>query len=368
MIPTAADQPRWVSSPGDTIASLLHDRGLSLEDLADRAELSDPDARRILTGELTITSKIALVLHGLIGGSPDFWMRRSIQYTESLHWVQADDIASALPLNQLVEFGWLKPQRDWIAAAQEVLDYFDVADANEWRRRWGRTVAAAHYRAAQAFEPDEIAVAAWLRQVELRASSMQLSAWNPEYFREALQQLRRLTSQRDPQRFLPALQQIAASAGVAVVIERPPQGCSINGAVLQTADGRHVIGLTARYLADDQLWFTFFHEAGHLLHGTDGEAVLDDLDQPPENDAERAANDFARDIILNGIDLATIDHRDHRDIARAAQRLQIAPGLLVGQLQHADVIAASHFNRLRRRYQWAGTALVAAPIQPENRR
>lgn len=360
MTPTAAEQPRWASPPGETIAALLHEHGLSLEDLADRAALSDPDARRLITGERTIDHSLAAVLHELLGGSPDFWLRRSDQYVESLHWVQADDIARNLPLHQLVEFGWITAQPDWVAAAQEILDFFDVSDAQEWRRRWGATVAAAHYRASEAFEPDELAVAAWLRQVEVRAARLDLAAWDPAALRETLPAIRALTTVRDPRTFIPALQQLAAAAGVAVVVERPPRGCSINGTAFTDRDGRHVIGLTARYLADDQFWFTYLHEVGHLLHGTADTVVLDDLDVEPESDDEYAANDFARTAILRGIDLAAVPRQQHRDVARAARDLQIAPGILVGQLQYAELVPRNRFNRLRRRYQWDGGDLIPA--------
>jgi hypothetical protein len=42
-----------------------------------------------------------------------------------------------------------------------------------------------------------------------------------------------------------------------------------------------------------------------------------------------------------------------RAIVRFAKRVGIAPGIIVGQLQHYDRIPRNYFNGLKRRYQWS---------------
>jgi HTH-type transcriptional regulator/antitoxin HigA len=41
------------------------------------------------------------------------------------------------------------------------------------------------------------------------------------------------------------------------------------------------------------------------------------------------------------------------DVIRFARKLHIAPGIVVGQLQHYGRVKRSHLNGLKRRFVWA---------------
>ncbi len=59
-----------------------------------------------------------------------------------------------------------------------------------------------------------------------------------------------------------------AAVGVAVVLVPELPGTRVSGATRWLTPGKALIQLSLRYKSDDQLWFTFFHEAAHvLLHG-----------------------------------------------------------------------------------------------------
>ncbi len=53
-----------------------------------------------------------------------------------------------------------------------------------------------------------------------------------------------------------------------------------------------------RYLSDDQFWHSVYHEAGHLVSGRRGRMVLEELEYEHDGDDERAANEFARDLLI----------------------------------------------------------------------
>jgi HTH-type transcriptional regulator/antitoxin HigA len=59
-----------------------------------------------------------------------------------------------------------------------------------------------------------------------------------------------------------------------------------------------LITLTLRYLSDDQFWHSVYHEAGHLVSGRRGRMVLEELEYEHDGDDERAANEFARDLLI----------------------------------------------------------------------
>ena len=56
----------------------------------------------------------------------------------------------------------------------------------------------------------------------------------------------------------------------------------VSGAASWIAPDKAMIQLSCRYKSDDQFWFTFFHECGHiLLHGKK-EGFLEGKDISPE--------------------------------------------------------------------------------------
>jgi HTH-type transcriptional regulator/antitoxin HigA len=93
-----------------------------------------------------------------------------------------------------------------------------------------------------------------------------------------------------------------------------------------------------------------YHEAGHLLTAKRKD-FIDDENATPLNDEEQAADEFARNAL---IPLAEYEQFvAHGDFGRpairdAAKTLQIAPGILVGRLQHDEHLSASEFNDLKK--------------------
>ncbi|EON19378.1 hypothetical protein C265_12546 [Cupriavidus sp. GA3-3] len=115
-----------------------------------------------------------------------------------------------------------------------------------------------------------------------------------------------------------------------------------------------VLMLSGRYLTDDHFWFSFFHEAGHLLlHWDAGSPILETAeDRHSEREAE--ANQFAADMLLpNEYQDRLPEVRSNlRGIIRLARDAGVSRGIVVGQLQHRGLVKQGHFNDLKARYKW----------------
>ena len=359
----ATFEPRWASAPGATILDALHDAGLSVEDLADAIHVSDAEARRLVRGEVPITAAIAEALVGLIGGSAAFWLRRESQYRDDAKWVSADDLLSSLPYQQMAEFGWIEGHADWRGRVGAALEFFAVGDSNEWFQHYGRALELTQLRASPTFEVSEIVLAAWLRQAALEAAKLHVGTWDRAAFLDTLRKARSLTKVRDPQVFLPELQEMCASTGVAVVVVRAPKGCPVNGAATESNAGVRTIVLSGRHLSDDQLWFTFFHEAGHVVLHERGTTFVDALDGAHDGSSiESEADAFAQSLLRPaGFDQLgrsrSSGKPSMREIVSIASSEGIAPGLVVGQLQHEGKLRFDQLNGLKRRYHWDGPTL-----------
>jgi len=347
--------PSWASAPGDTIADILASRGISVTDFIEKSGIASNTAQALLEGRAAITITIARKLESFLGASVEFWISRDFHYRESserFHGADQQWLAD-LPLRDMIRFGWLKPAphpREEVAAS---LSFFGVSTIQAWRKKYSALQQVAAFRTSPSFESRPAAVAAWLRQGEIESSNLECGAWNPKDFESSLQSIRKLTRQKDPKRFIPDLQKLCAVHGVAVAIVRAPTGCRASGATWFATAKRALLLLSFRHLRDDQFWFSFFHEAGHLLlHGRD-RIFLEGMEAVSIKE-EQEANEFAASkLVPPEFQYGMLGLRIDRDeIIKFARRIGIAPGIVVGQLQHHKRIKHQHFNTLKRSYTW----------------
>lgn len=108
--------------------------------------------------------------------------------------------------------------------------------------------------------------------------------------------------------------------------------------------------LSLRYKSNDQLWFTFFHEAGHLLlHGK--KMVFLEGMEGLDHTLEREADVFAQNLLippkaaeeLNGL-------RTPEAIEAFSTRIGIHPGIVLGRLQREGLVPWNRLNHLKEPY------------------
>ena len=347
-------RPDWASAPGDTIADILRERGLSDADFARQLGQTFEQTRDLLEGRAALTIAIARRLEGLLGASVSFWMSRDFHYRQDIARLQSDhEWLRELPVGDMVRFGWLSSVPHPSEEIATCLRFFGVPSVSAWRETYAGVQQMFAFRTSPTLDSRPGAVAAWLRRGEIEADDIPCQPWNAESFRASLSQLRALTKQKDPRRFLPVLRQRCSEHGVAVAVVRAPSGCRASGATRFLSKKKALLLLSARFLRDDQFWFTFFHEAGHLLlHGFDGFFI--EGQDATSSEEEQEANNFAANILVPPeYQAAMLDLRANTDdIVRFAVRLGISPGIVVGQLQHHGRLRQNQMNSLKRFYEW----------------
>jgi len=359
----AESSPRWASAPGATIAKLLRAHHLSTDDLAEALNVSDPYARRLISGEAPITEELAQAISALLGSTPDFWRSREEQYRDSVAWLEVDDLVQRSPVDQMLQRGWIEETSSWQDQAKALLAYYDVPSAEAWTTRWGQRLSESHFRTSPSFESNDLSLAAWVRQAEIQAYHQTLGGWSPAALRSAIPELRGLTKISNPQKFLPIASTVLARAGVALVVIPSTPSNRLSGAALKLSSRARVIALTARHLSDDHLWFTLFHEIGHLLLHDAEEEFLDVLDaeESGESEIEVEANHFARDALLpNGVSALEQTRSTGptmREVVAFAHAEGVSPGIVVGRLQYDKIVRYNQLRRLIRKYSWDGSSL-----------
>ncbi len=354
-MPETAFQPNWVSPPGETIADVLRERKLSVSAFSQRIGQTQEQTTELLLGRLKITIGLARRLSEVLGGSVEFWMARDFRYQQQVAKPGLVDNAwlRELPVADMVRFGWIKQESESPRQISECLKFFGVPNIASWHRAFATLERKFAFRTSPSFESRLAAVAAWLREGELQAKNIACAPWNAQRFEATFTSIRTLTREKNPEVFVPKLQQLCADAGVAVVIVRAPSGCRASGATRFLTPAKAMLLLSVRFLSDDQFWFSFFHEAGHIsLHGRQ-ELFIEGI-ETPDISREQEANEFAaRNLIPAQYQAELMRLRPNKyELVRFARRIGISPGIVVGQLQHYGRVKPNHFNGLKRRYTW----------------
>lgn len=350
--------PDFVTPPGESLAETLAAIGMSQVELAKRMGRPAKTINEIVKGVTRITSETALQFERVLGIPASFWNNREAHYQEflarkaesqtlqkTLEWLKE------LPVRHLVKLKWIEDCDDKVELSRHFLNYFGVASPEQWENQCKAMLVS--YRRANVSAKNIGAVAAWLRQGELRAQAIQCQPFSKDVFREKLLAIRSLTLST-PDLYATKLREICAEAGVAVALVREVPGTGICGATRWLSANKALIQLSLRYKTDDQFWFTFFHEAGHvLLHGK-SQIFLEDEQSSKESDEEEA-NRFAANFLIPEKEY----HRflktsliSENTVRKFAQIIGISPSIVVGRLQHDRHLGFNRLNHLKTRLGW----------------
>ncbi len=341
--------PDYAIPPGDTLRDLIAEQSVSQAELAARAGLSTKHVNQIMQGVAPITLETAIVLERVTGMPASFWNRREADYREALLRAKQQPLHEkdeewlrSLPIKELQARERVPLVKDRKLLFEAVLSFFGVADRDAYERIWSDTAPA--FRRAHAFSSKPGAVMAWLRMAQLQAQPAKAEPYSAAAFRKVLSDIRSLTANGDPNRIV----EMCASAGVVVVFVREVKGCRISGAAWWATPTRAVIALSDRYKKDDFFWFTFFHEAAHLLLHSKKKTFVD-VDGKDSDVLEEEANRWASDFLVppeRVPELRTFTSDAH--VVAFANEIGVAPGIVVGRMQHDHIWDFSLGNRLKR--------------------
>jgi addiction module HigA family antidote len=355
-------KPDYAVPPGATLFETIQAKGMSQAELAQRTGRPLKTINEIIKGKAAITAETALQLERVLGVPASFWNNLERNYREALAAIKerkalesAEKWAEKFPLKELAKRRLIPDARDKTQRLRALFGFFGVSGPAAWERMWTSTSVA--YRRSPAYRTSPWATAAWLRIGELAAQKEKLPAFDKVAFKQTLMRLRALTLS-DPDELRTRLVEECKKCGVAVVFVKELPGTCIHGAVRWTGDAP-VIQLSCRYKVEDLFWFTFFHEAGHvLLHGK-REVFLEDDERDGEERKEKEANSFATNLLIPDSNWGRFQQAgdfSERAVCSFAAQVRISPGIVVGRMQHEEIILYSQLNHLKKRFDLTAQA------------
>ena len=128
----------------------------------------------------------------------------------------------------------------------------------------------------------------------------------------------------------------------------------LSGVTRWLTPDKALVLMSLRYKTNDHFWFTFFHEAAHiLLHGK--KEIFIDEAEGFDSDKENEANRFARNMLIPedeynkftaGKPLYPVNN-----IRAFAKSIRVHAGIVVGRLQHDKLIKYNWHNNLKEHFQ-----------------
>ncbi|MBQ2621820.1 MAG: helix-turn-helix domain-containing protein [Thermoguttaceae bacterium] len=351
-------EPQFAICPGETVRESIEALGLTQKEFAARLGISEKHLITLINGECALTNEMALKLEHATGTPARIWNSFESGYREQLTKIKMaqeiqehSDWLKAMPFKVIADH--LKIQiKDISEKYFSLLRFFGVANYEAWEK--SRPVIA--YRKGATFKDSSLkqqcAIQTWLRLIELQAMKIDVPEYNKSQFKNAVEQIRTLTTLQ-PEEFIPQMESLCNQAGVIFILEKEIPGASVNGALRWIRQNKTpVICLNLRGKYNDIFWFTFFHEAGHLLVGK--KELFIDTPEQYASEEEDKANLFATNILFPQQTLKELESLETEEqVKEFSDRINLHPGCVAGQMAYRKLIPYnSPLLQLREKYQW----------------
>lgn len=364
-----AYKPISVGPPGEIVLEYLESISWTQKELARRTGITTKSISEVCNGKARITPLTALAFEKALGRPAHFWLNLQTRYEEALarkeEWEKSKDWldwARKFPISEMKKRGWIPKGRR--SNATDLLKYLGVSSPDSWDEVWNAQNVA--YRQTRLSEPNSYAISAWLRAVEMRAEEIDVQGFDERALVEVLSDIKACT-RLDIVNALNLVKDTLAKCGVALVIEPALPKTGVSGCTRWINKQKVIVAITLRYKWDDQIWFTLFHELGHvLLHRRAHTTILDNPDDhlgdnvvdPEMQAAEEEANRFAADVLIppkllqEFISYGVLQSEHIEEFANA---VGVAPGIVVGRLQRDGLLESYMGNALKQRVNWSYT-------------
>ncbi len=353
-------KPDYATSPGEILEETLEALGIKKKDFAESCGLSAKHVSLIISGKAAVTPDTAIRFERVLGIADEVWnnleanyrafhaRKRAGQELETqVAWVKK------FPVKQLISRGWMEKPKNEVHAVDLVLRFFGVASIDVWEERYASVGAA--FRHSPVFKSELESLATWLRVGELLAQRSATSPYDRDLFMKALFAIRSFTS-LNPEEFESKMKALCGKAGVALVFVPEFPKTHLSGASRWLTPEKAVIQLSLRHKTNDHFWFSFFHEGGHILTHSKKGVYINECDGA-NSEEEIAADAFAARILIpqkNYKGFVSRKSFSRSSISFFAEKVGIAPGIVVGRLQHDEHIPFNWLNDLKVKFQLVG--------------
>lgn len=342
--------------PGATIKEQLDERGMKQIEFANRMGMSEKHISKLINGEVHLTADMAERLELVMGIPASFWNNLEAIYQEKLAKVKREneleqdkERAQNYPYNEMAKLGIVPKTTNKNERVISLCRFFEVSCLELAEKPKLMPIAC---RKLSNTDKSFYSLLVLAQYAKYKARNMVVEPYARRKLKKRLKDIRALT-QRKQMDFEEELTDILKECGIALVYLPKLPGSFLHGiSFYDDATDKIVLGITLRGKYADKFWFSLFHELGHIMEGHIYKK--NKLSDEDEKQADRIASDilippkemenFCRECEFPSITI----------IQHFSQRIGIGIGIVIGRLQHDNIIAQSQYNQYKCKYEVIG--------------
>lgn len=330
------DQP--VKTPGGAVREAMDAKGWNQTDLAFALGTATAAINQILNNKRSISQNMAVALAAALDQPAEAFAR--VQAEWDVRNADRPDpgitarsrILSRYPLREMIRRGWIDPEFGEGSLDEQICRFFGVDTLDDVPH----LTHSAKKTDYSKISPPQLA---WLFRVRQIALEMHPPPFKLAALEDAVERFKTLRDQPESVRHVPRL---LFDAGVRFVVVKFLPGSQIDGVCFWLDAHSPVIGMSIRFDRIDNFWFVLRHECAHALHGHGkSEIVVDEnmeLNTSLLDNDEKIANEEAAEFCVPREKLKSFYLRkkpffSESDVLAFSKRINVHPGLTVGQLQ-----------------------------------
>jgi HTH-type transcriptional regulator/antitoxin HigA len=339
-------------TPGQLINAVLTSKGWNQRVLAIVLGMDETGINRLVSDKRPVTAELAVVLEEIlqIPAEKLLALQKEYDLAKARFTVMPDknrntraQLFGGLPIAEMIKRGWLQANdvRDVPAVESALSKFFGVTSPDE--------IEILPHAAKKTDVMGEVTASqlVWLYRVRQIANNMLAARYSPSSVQSAIPKLNTLLAAPEEARKVP---RILAESGIRFVIVESLPSAKIDGVCFWLDENHPVIGMSLRLDRIDNFWFVLRHELEHViqLHGRTNsrfKVMLDtELDEKMAasvsvSNEEQMANLAASEFCVPQKSMESFIARKsplftERDVIGFSRKLNLHPGLIVGQLQH----------------------------------
>lgn len=341
---------------GNILKEYLTEYRISQKELCARIGMSEKHVSKIITGKSRLTEEFALRIEKVIAAVPaSYWLNYEAKYREyiarsnelvKINESDLSDIARRFRFKEVFSDLGLTLQE----MAIEMLRLLKISDFANFEE--------AYSKIAVDFMEDggeKEAIAIWLNlcetEIDIQNEDLDNTVFNPNQLEKSLNKFKLIASNENIQRSIDSCRKLCNKLGIYLVMCETITNSKVRGALTTYRDHPAIL-LSSRYKSHDHIWFALIHELAHLVkHYNKKDILVTREDYELYDDVkEREASEFASDFFIGRSDFERfIDNGrfDEHSVREFAKKEGVAPGIVVGRLQHDKYVDFSRLTHLK---------------------
>lgn len=349
-------KPFIIVSPGDIIRDNLEALNWTQDDLANVMGMNPKSINELINNKSPITFESAKLLSKAFGPSPQFWINLDTNYrlrSKDDNVKEKDAELKALiyrymPIREMINKRWI-PDYSSVNELKNNVKLFWNIDTIDFSLIENKELPS--FKRSTSFEQyKEYYARTWFRKAKNSSYSIKVPIFKRRELQEIAQRLPEYTLKNERvSHFIEDLY----NTGIKFFVLSHLKKTYIDGASFKQ-NNNPVIVYTGRYDRTDNFWFTLAHEIAHiLLHiKTKSDFFIDNLENL-QSEKEKEANTFAlKTIKANEILEYFKDfgkYISERRVMECSRELRIGKSIIVGVLQHYNILSKRNLNRFKER-------------------